>query len=316
MTRIFFATDVHGSERCFMKFINAAKIYKTDVIILGGDITGKMIVPILEQSKGIFEVEFLGSTYKLRKMEELKTLEKNIRDYGGYPFVTTSSELEEIKNDKHKAEALFMKLAKERLQKWVEIAEERLHYDQVKCFISCGNDDFDEFKSILNSSSHVMCPEGKVIWINSKHEMISLGYSNITPWNCPRDIPEEELQKKINEVTSMVSNMRSCIFNFHCPPYNSNLDLAPKLDQNLRPVLSAAGGPEMVPVGSKACRNSIERHQPLLGLHGHIHESTGFSKIGKTLCINPGSAYTEGILKGTLIEISDDRVKQYLLTTG
>ena len=47
----------------------------------------------------------------------------------------------------------------------------------------------------------------------------------------------------------------------------------------------------MIHAGSTAVRASIEKHQPLVGLHGHIHESKGFVTLGRTLCLNPGSEY-------------------------
>ena len=52
------------------------------------------------------------------------------------------------------------------------------------------------------------------------------------------------------------------------------------------------------------------------GIHGHIHESRGTFKLGKTLCINPGSEYTEGILRGSLIELRGGKVRSQQLTAG
>jgi len=162
----------------------------------------------------------------------------------------------------------------------------------------------------------VINPEEKVVPVDDKHEMISTGYTNITPWNCPRDVSEEELAKKIENMTSKVTNMKNCIFNFHCPPYDSSIDSAPKLDKDLKPAVSPGGEMLMIPVGSTAVRAAIEKYQPLLGLHGHIHESRGTAKIGRTLCLNPGSEYGEGILRGALITLEDDKVKSHQLTSG
>jgi Icc-related predicted phosphoesterase len=158
-------------------------------------------------------------------------------------------------------------------------------------------------------------PNDQVVALDDKHEMASLGYSNITPWRCPRDIPEEELSKKIEALIAQVKNMPNCIFNFHCPPYDTGIDTAPHLDQNLKPVFKA-GEVEMIPVGSKSTRKAIEQHQPLLGLHGHIHESKGAFKIGRTICLNPGSEYSEGMLRGALVDLHDKGLKNYVLTTG
>ena len=178
-----------------------------------------------------------------------------------------------------------------------------------------GNDDRFEIDPILNSSQYAVNPNDHVIELDDKHEMVSLGYSNITPWRCPRDIPEEELNKKIEALVTQVKNMPNCIFNFHCPPYDTGIDTAPHLDENLKPVFKA-GEVEMIPVGSKSTRMAIEKNQPLLGLHGHIHESKGAFKIGRTICLNPGSEYSEGMLRGALVHLNDKGLKNYVLTTG
>jgi Icc-related predicted phosphoesterase len=154
-----------------------------------------------------------------------------------------------------------------------------------------------------------------VVNIDEKHEMISTGFSNITPWRCPRDITEDELSKKIDEMAVNVQNMENCIFNFHCPPYNTPIDIAPKLDDLLKYKLAPGGEPEKAPVGSMAVRKAIEKYQPLLSLHGHIHESKGFVKIGRTTCLNPGSEYMESVLRGVLIDIKRDAIN-FLFTEG
>ena len=77
-----------------------------------------------------------------------------------------------------------------------------------------------------------------------------------------------------------------------------------------------AGRAVMVPVGSTAVRSVIERHQPLLGLHGHIHEARGAKTIGRTVCLNPGSSYNTGRIDGALIYLEDDRVKRFQFVSG
>jgi Icc-related predicted phosphoesterase len=313
-TRVFFTTDIHGSERCFLKFINAGKHYSAKVLIVGGDLTGKMIVPIVEKD-GCYEAEYMGSPVQLSSKPQLDDLVKNLAAMGTYSYLTNQAEYEEFSKDKSKLEPLFGRLVAERMQKWITIAEERLKGTGISCFMNPGNDDAHVVDSVINGSSIVVMPEGKVISIDSKHEMVSTGYANITPWGCPRDVPEEELERRIEEMVSSVTNMRNCIFNFHCPPAETSIDLAPRLDENLTPILAPGGGFEMIHVGSLAVRRAIEKHQPMLGLHGHIHESRGFVNIGSTLCLNPGSEYLEGVLRGVLIDLND-HVKSYLLTEG
>jgi len=314
-TRIFFTTDLHGSDECFLKFINSGKFYKTSVIICGGDITGKMLIPLIATQDSGYEAEFLGRTQKVRN-DEVSQLEKSIAQAGYYPFKTTKEELSHLNIDRDKVENLFSELMIQRLKKWIEIAEQRLRNTGIKCIINAGNDDRIEIDNVLDASDFIIHAEGKVIDVDGKHEMISTGYTNITPWNCPRDISETDLAERIEHMTSKVSNMKNCIFNFHCPPFNSTIDTAPKLDSNLKPVVSGGGEVELIPVGSTAVRTAIQKYQPLLSLHGHIHESKGSTKIGRTLCVNPGSEYGEGILRGALITIEDDKIKTFQFTSG
>jgi Icc-related predicted phosphoesterase len=317
VTRLFFATDIHGSERCFRKFINAGKFYKAETLILGGDLTGKAIIPIIYQSNGTYTSHLIGTKYLLKTQKELSEFEERVRATGYYPCILTKEESERIANDKSLLEALFRRLMLETLERWIELCEEHLKGTTIKVFVTGGNDDepiVEDFLKKVAKENIVYC-EGKVVWIDDAHEMISTGYSNLTPFECPRDIPEEELAKKIEEIAAKVESMENCIFNLHCPPYESGLDLAPELDKNLKPVIRG-GKYNYVPCGSTAVLNAIKKYQPLLGLHGHIHESPGAVRIGRTLCINPGSEYTEGILKGTIVNLDKKGLKGHVLTSG
>jgi len=314
-TRIFFTSDVHGSEVCFLKFLNAAKFYQANVLILGGDITGKMIVPLVDQGDGTALADFLGTHEVIRTDEERKALEKRIRNSGYYPYGTTMDEFEKLQADKHLVNELFSKVMSAGVKRWVGIAEERLKGSNVKCYISPGNDDRFDIDDVLRGSSAVIYPEEEVLSIDDRHEMITSGWVGITPWKSPREVPEEELIKKFQPMIDKVQNMESAIFNLHNPPYETPIDLAPELDADLKPVIKG-GAISMVHVGSPTVRQVIEKFKPLLGIHGHIHESRGFVKIGRTLCINPGSEYGEGILRGAIINLDDKGVKNYMLTQG
>jgi Icc-related predicted phosphoesterase len=297
--KIFFSTDIHGSEVCFKKFINAGKFYGVDVLILGGDITGKLMIAFIEQPDGNYKASYLGSENIVKRNEVEKT-EKMLRDSGAYTFRTIPSEYEELNSDPGKSEKLFRELMMRRLREWLALAEERLKNSGIPMYMTGGNDDPYEIEEIIRGSSYVKDPEGDVVTMGD-YELASTGYSNMTPWHCPRDIPEEEMGKKIDQMVQKVSNFSKCIFNFHTPPYDTSIDLAPELTEDLTPVLSRAGGFNMIHVGSKSVRSAIEKYQPFLGLHGHIHESRAYINIGKTVCVNPGSEYGEGVLRGALI---------------
>jgi Icc-related predicted phosphoesterase len=298
-----------------MKFLNTAKFYEANVLILAGDLTGKMIVPLVEQRDGSIVADFLGTQQRVSSKEERQALEKRIRNSGFYPYSTTQDEFERLQSDKKLVDELFSKVMAESVKRWVSVAEERLKDMKVKCYISPGNDDRFDIDPVLRASPTIICPEGEVVSIDDHHEMITSGWSNITPWHSPREVPEDELITKLQPMTDKIRNMENAIFNLHCPPNNTPIDLAPELDKTLKPVVQG-GNISMVHVGSTTVRQLIEKHRPLLGLHGHIHESRGFVKIGRTLCINPGSEYGEGILRGAVINLDEKGLRSYLLTQG
>jgi uncharacterized protein len=314
-TRLFFVSDVHGSDRCFRKFVNAGKFYDAGVLILGGDVIGKAIIPMVRMPDGRVKIREGDSERLLQSQAEVERLKKSVGDAGDYPYLAEPREFEELEAHPELVVALFKRLAVERLQSWVDLADERLSGSNVRCYISPGNDDYFEVDQVLGSGRLVVDPEGRVVDIDGQHEMITLGYTNRTPWNSPREVDEDVLQEKIESMTREVSEMKRAVFNLHVPPIGTPIDQAPKLDKDLKPVVSA-GEVVVAPAGSSAVRRSIERYQPLIGLHGHIHESRGVVRIGRTLCFNPGSEYASGILRGVICELEGDLVSSYLLTSG
>jgi hypothetical protein len=313
LTRVFFATDIHGSDKCWIKFLNAGDYYEADVIILGGDMTGKGIVPIVEQSDGTYKATFLDHKEILNSVPEVEQLEKKIRATGLYPYRTSKKEMEEFEANPAKVDELFNTLMFQSVEKWMKIADERLNGKKIKCFVCPGNDDRPEIDRIIQGSQTVALSAEKIVTVDDHHEMISLGWSNPTPWHTFRECSEEEIGKKIVDLASQVRDMENSIFNLHVPPFKSKLDEAPELDETLKPKYA---GQSTVPVGSVAVRESIERNQPLLGLHGHIHEGNGDCKIGRTLCLNPGSSYGQGVLMGYIINLDEKRVKSFFSTSG
>jgi Icc-related predicted phosphoesterase len=314
--RLFFASDIHGSDKCWLKFLSAAKYYGADVLMIGGDITGKFIVPIIKQADGEATAEFLGIKRRVDTKEGLERLKTQIANSGQYWIELAPDEYQFYEGDQTRIDELFKRLVLERVEQWVEIADQRLKGTGIRCFVSGANDDYFEVDDYLRRSTTIEVPESRVLDLNGL-EMLSLGYGNPTPWNCPRDISEEELGKKIDDLAGSIVHMDRAIFNLHVPPFGSGLDVAPKLDKNLRVVASGSGSPEMVPVGSTAVRDAILKYEPMLGLHGHIHESRGSRRLGATTIVNPGSEYAEGILTGALLDLSPDKgLSTVRLVTG
>jgi Icc-related predicted phosphoesterase len=316
-TKIFFATDLHGSGRCYEKLLSAAKFYKVDVLVLGGDLTGKMLVPIVELGDGTFKADYLGGK-TVRGPDEVKSLAKEISDSGYYPYQCSKTEMDDLNASKEKVDNVFMTLMKETLTKWVERAEPFLAELGVTCYLTGGNDDHQEIVDAVRDTPHVKNADNQVIKIDQLHEMVNLGWSNYTPWKCPRDHTEEDLEAAIEKLMSTVTDKENCVFNLHTPPNDCGLDTCPKLDASVYPPkpVFLMGQAVMIGAGSTAVRRAIEKYQPLLHLCGHIHESRGTTRIGKTLIINPGSEYPEGVLKGAIVNVGDKKVVSWQLTSG
>ena len=311
MPKIFFATDLHGSEVCWKKFLNAANFYGADVLICGGDMTGKAIVPIVSEN-GHFTVT-LGGESQTVPAEQVAEVEANIRRKGYYPLQMSVERLQELDQDAGKRAACFQEVMLEGVDRWMKMAADKLRGTGVRVFVSPGNDDEMEVDDVVRRSDFVELGEGRMVDIDG-FAMISTGWSNPTPWKTHREDSEEQLGERIDSMASKVPDMSRAIFNLHCPPYKSGLDEAPAIDADLRLL---HGGRALRPVGSTAVRTAIEKHQPLLSLHGHIHESKGAIKIGKTLSINPGSAYEEGMLMGAIIQLDPKKgIKSYQLVNG
>jgi Icc-related predicted phosphoesterase len=313
VTKLFFATDIHGSDICWSKFLNAGKFYEADVLILGGDMTGKAVVPIIHQGGDNYKVTLLEQEFPISTEGEMKEMIKRIRSRGYYPYLTNPEELQYLETRPDEVHKIFADQVLRVVQQWMDLADKKLEGSGMKVYCSPGNDDMDEVDDIVRSSRHVLLVEGKITQLDGYHEMIASGWSNRTPWDTHREEDEDQLALRYEAMICNLRDPRNAVFNIHVPPHKSGLDEAPELDKNLRPVLA---GQALKPVGSTALRKAIEKSQPLLGLHGHIHEGRGATRIGKTLCINPGSMYEQGTLLGAIVKLGKNKVENYVLTTG
>lgn len=311
--KLYFATDVHGSEICWKKFISAAKFYEADTLILGGDMTGKAIIPIIAQGGDRYKVTLLEQESMLEGKDAVDKMCATIQNRGYYPYVTTPDEVNEISSIPGRSDALFLDMVLATVSRWMDYADAKLAGTGIRCFVCPGNDDVFEIDAAIAASKTVRSVEGDVIELDEHHEMASSGWTNPTPWDTHREEPEEALRTRLAEVISKVKNPANAVFNFHAPPYGSGLDEAPELTKDMRP---AYAGRSLVAVGSHAVFEAIDKFQPLLGLHGHIHEGKGTRKFKKTLCINPGSMYEQGMLHGAVVELKPQKVGNYVLTTG
>ena len=314
-TKIFFATDIHGSDVCLRKFLNAGKFYGVDAVVMGGDITGKMIVPVVEESPDEYVAHLFG---RRRSVDStgLPGLHKFIADAGFYPHHMTPDEMAALRADPAAVDELFQKLMTETMSRWVDMAEDRLGGTGIEVIFAPGNDDPLFVDDLLSGSDVVVNPDSRVIELPGGFPMISVGYSNRTPWDSPRELDEDDLRKVIDEEVAKLEDPSRAIFNLHVPPKDTPIDQAMELDAEFRPVVKG-GSPVITGVGSSAVRDTIATYQPMMTLHGHIHESRGEARIGRTVALNPGSEYSEGVLRGVIITLSQKKgLRGYQLVSG
>ena len=321
-TRLFFCADLHGSEPTFRKFLGAARAYEADGLVFGGDIMGKALVPIVQEA-GRYRAHFAGVDHEFER-DGLASFVRSVEVPGFYWRVVSRAEYEALAGDPLAIQGLFQEAAAARLQTWIALAQERLRSTGVRLYLTGGNDDDPIVLKELDgvTGEHVVAAEGRVLELDGEHTMITVGLSTPTPWDTPREATEEEIEAAIEASAAAVPDPGKCVFNLHCPPKDTLIDSCLLLDATNpapgelpRPVrrggrFLTTGG------GSEAVKRSIARYQPVVGLHGHIHESLGRVRIGRTPCFNPGSEYLQGQLQGWLVAIRGGRVTAYQHTSG
>jgi uncharacterized protein len=313
-TRVFFVADLHGSALCWRKFINAARTYRADVLLVGGDVSAKTITPVFEENGGWAAV--VEGARRTAPGGEVEKLEASLRDGATIPYRTTPAAWEELRAEHSRLDQLFERLAPVELARWLTWASERIGSDPTRLLIGLGNDDPTSLEAAVETDGRAELTDNAVVRLDDHHEILTLAYSNPTPWHTYRELPEDEIARRLDEGAAALEHLDRAIFNIHVPPHATPLDIAPRIDANLTKVMGAGGEAEMTHVGSTAVRAALIRHHPLLGLHGHIHESRGTAKFDRTLSVNCGSAYTEGTLLGALIDLDRDRVRSAVLTSG
>ena len=310
--RIFFATDVHGSDVCFRKFLAAAKVYEADVLLLGGDFAGKGLVPVLRDGDDL-RTEIDGKQVSV-PADGWDQLTADINRRGFYAAQMEPDELAELQQDGAALDRKFRSEIAAQAERWCRLAAERLD-PAVRCIITPGNDDPLAIDPVLRSAPRIECPERELCEIGPIL-LASCGDVTPTPWNTEREFSEDELGRRLSAILDQAPAGAKIVANFHNPPYGSGLDFAAALDETLLPVIRG-GRPSIIPVGSKAVREVIKKYQPVVGLHGHIHESKAAQRIGKTMCFNPGSEYSSDVLRGVIVDFDavGDHL-DFLFTSG
>jgi len=282
------------------------------VLVLGGDIAGKGLVPIRSEN-GSLSARVRGEMVTVPRADE-ERLRAEINRLGFYSVITDPPDVERMENDPKYLVGAFERAIIEQIEGWCRLAEERLPAT-VRCIITPGNDDPKAIDPVLKSAPRIESPEAELVELGPVL-MASCGDVTPTPWNTEREYPEEELGRRLEAILDPAPAGSKVVVNFHCPPYGTGLDFAAELDSELRPVIRG-GRPSIIPVGSKAVRDVIKKYQPVVGLHGHIHESRAAQKIGSTMCLNPGSDYSADVLRGAIVDFAQDgSYIDFLFTTG
>jgi len=315
MARIFFAVDVHGSVGVWQKWLKVPEYYKADVIMLCGDLTGKGLVPLVRDKQG-YVCNFYGRKQLLRNEREIARMEQQISMTGMYPIRCTPEEVTELQQKPERLEQVMREQMVARMEQWMEQLVSRVDLKKVTVVVMPGNDDDPAIDEVIKKyrDAGVLWPLDGPVEV-AGFQVASLAHVNPTPWNTPREGTEEQLEKLIEEQVSQLEDPRRSIFNFHAPPYGTSLDLAPKLKPDLTPVMGP-GGVEMVHVGSKAVAEAIRRYRPVIGLHGHVHESAAHDLIDGVPVVNPGSEYGENVLRGVVVEMTRDGVQRFWRVEG
>lgn len=316
--RIFLAVDIHGSEITFRKFLGAAKFYDVDALMMGGDLTAKTITPIVKQRDGTYSTRLSGQLRENLTEAQLGPIERDIANSGPYPVRLTQEEYDAYRASPKKIEDLFTQLMIDEIHRWTEMAEKHLAPLDIPLYWIGGNDDKAEALAQARSSPHVHYVDEQVVRFDEHHELLGFGWTNPSPWKTPRELEEDELARRLSPLLNTVEDPEHAIYLMHVPPYETGLDIAPKLDATKDPPrpVTQGGQQVLIPVGSTSVRQAIEEHQPLLGLHGHIHETKNATKIKRSLLVDPGSEYTSGTLRGVIINLEPNRVLSYQFTSG
>jgi Icc-related predicted phosphoesterase len=306
--RLLVASDLHASEVAWRKLLNAVRlgIWKADAVLVAGDLSGKALVPLVK-SNGSWHGSHAGREWVAGSESELAELERALADKGLYGIAMSQEELDEL-DDPHVLERRFLEAIKHRLEAWMALAAERLQESGTPLYLIPGNDDPYEIDALLEDATGVINADNRVVRLPDGRELIGFATANPTPWLTPRELEEEELEERLHALVASAEDPGSAVLMTHVPPHGSAIDTVALLDDELRPVLSGGGVVE-VPCGSTAVRHVIEEFQPVLSIHGHVHESPGQIRVGSTLCVNAGSEASVGILRACLIDIDATGVR-------
>lgn len=311
--RLFIASDCHGSDRCFRKVVRGLSFYRADLAVIAGDLAPKDLVVIKRDGNGHL-ARAAGASTSTPIAEPLDVFRKRLAD-AGCLTVLTPDEADPLtgRGSRKDWQYLFDGAFTRKLDEWRSFAERELGTGAARLLWVPGNDDAHWMDQQLENAPFFNLELRAFKHGNDLH-FAGMGGSNPTPWDTPREYAESEIALRLDRLVERSSG-DGMIAVIHVPPHASGLDSAPALKSDLSYEM-IMGNPVLKPVGSTAVRAFIERVQPLLVLSGHVHEARGSTRIGRTLCVNPGSLYYSGVLLGCIIEIQNRQIVSVEFTEG
>src|SRR5256885_1588878 len=197
MPRIFYVTDLHGSEICWKKFLNAGAFYKADVVILGGDVTGKAMVPIVQKANGAWDASLQDHRQTLESESEVVEFEKRVMNRGYYPIRVSDAEYVAMQEDPVLVDKRFKEVMLDGTERWIDMAEDKLAGTGIRAIACPANDDMFEIDDLLAHASFVETGDDDHPIEIDGFKIISMGWTNPTPWHTFREEPEEGIAKRI-----------------------------------------------------------------------------------------------------------------------
>src|SRR5439155_554403 len=252
------------------------------------------------EADGTHRAELHDIPRTLDGAEAVRAFTRSVEDVGFYWELMSRDEYVALQGDAPAVEGLFVRLARERLAVWIGFAEERLAGSGVRCYMTGGNDDSPEVLTVLDEAAkeNVVPCEHRVVDLDGRHTMITVGYSTPTPWGTPREASEEDLARFIETSATKVPDPGRSVFNLHVPPLDSGLDRCLKLDATSDPPspVKDAGRPVYYGAGSRAVREAIQHYQPVVGavrileLLAEGPEELGVTELGRRLGVHKATA--------------------------
>jgi Icc-related predicted phosphoesterase len=283
--KVFTASGLEGSTTCFRRFLSAIRTYQADVGVLLGDLTGRQVVSVIKKGPTAWEVPLDGKVHEVDSAATLAQLTRSIVDKGDYWLEQTQEEYEHVRSNPALVELYFKSLARERIQGWFAMAEERLGAGGPPVFIAPGSGDWTVIDELLEHGGRLTPCDDRVVRVGD-YQMMTCSASGPSEWELAREMDDRALHKKLLELCSGIDDPDFAIFNLLAD--------------------------------SKAAQRIVKRFQPLVRLGGAGYgNGGGASRQGRTIEISPRSAMVDDAaptLYGVLLQLEGGAVRDYVFT--